>query len=341
MEREYNRYFSKSRSALETAIDAYNRVYGDYRTESCLMLLTNAWELLAKAILLKKKQLIIKNDGDTISAADAIEKLRINKDVDECWAACVQQIISLRHEAVHSVLPSIPPEVAQHLLFFGCKFYREAASRHFGRSAISKLSGNYLTLSFDELTTYADKISKSISRIKKDKNMKHLVWLLERGVSFSGGAYMRQDQFEKNYFKSRKVMPLLKLKSYIDNSEMVKVVAVQAPKGYAADVQLRKGDKKDNSLPVVQRKIDIELEYPFFTQDIANELGRSLAFVSKAVRALNLIGDPQYHASYKTSSKGHSANRYTKEVVVVISNRLKNDPSFNPYTKHSQGPAAC
>ena len=148
MEREYNRYFSKSRSALETAVDAYNRVHGDYRTETCLMLLTNAWELLAKAILLKKKHSIKRTDGDTITAADAVEKLRLSKYVEEDWAFCVQQIISLRHEAVHSVLPSIPPEIAQHLLFFGCKFYREAAFRHFGKSAVSSLSGNYLTLSF-------------------------------------------------------------------------------------------------------------------------------------------------------------------------------------------------
>ncbi len=53
--RQYLQYCEKSISAIKSAISSFNSVYGDYKIEMTLILLTNAWELLGKAILIRAK----------------------------------------------------------------------------------------------------------------------------------------------------------------------------------------------------------------------------------------------------------------------------------------------
>ena len=61
--REYLILLDNSKAAAETAIDSFNRVRHPYRDETTLILLTNAWELLAKAILVQARQTISKGKG--------------------------------------------------------------------------------------------------------------------------------------------------------------------------------------------------------------------------------------------------------------------------------------
>jgi uncharacterized protein YutE (UPF0331/DUF86 family) len=180
--REYLVLLDKSKAAVETAVDSFNRVRHPYRNETALILLANAWELLAKAILVQARQSIAKGQrGDTISAEVAVSRLMHRKNLEKHEAETIQQIISLRNAATHHYLPMVPDEVMQHLLFFACKFFRDAVKRHFKGHA-KDLDQNFLSLSFTELTTYADKVQKLVSRVKKSDSDKKLVWLLERGV---------------------------------------------------------------------------------------------------------------------------------------------------------------
>ena len=81
--REYLILLDNSKAAAETAIDSFNRVRQPYRDETTLILLTNAWELLAKAILVQARLPITKGHrGDTISAEAAISKLLHRKDLE-------------------------------------------------------------------------------------------------------------------------------------------------------------------------------------------------------------------------------------------------------------------
>ena len=81
--REYLRLLDSSKAskaAAESAIDAFNRVRHDYRDEATLILLTNAWELLAKAILVQKKESIRRGQrGETIAAEVAVTRLENNR----------------------------------------------------------------------------------------------------------------------------------------------------------------------------------------------------------------------------------------------------------------------
>ena len=74
--REYLQLLEKAKRAAEAGIDAFNRVHHPYRDEATVIFLTNAWELLAKAVLIKKQQSIRRDKrGNTIAAESAVFKL--------------------------------------------------------------------------------------------------------------------------------------------------------------------------------------------------------------------------------------------------------------------------
>ena len=56
----YRKLLANSKAAMLAAIEIYNKPQMTYRDECFVILLINAWELLAKAILSKNKQRIFR-----------------------------------------------------------------------------------------------------------------------------------------------------------------------------------------------------------------------------------------------------------------------------------------
>jgi hypothetical protein len=327
--REYLILLDSAKAAIETAVDSYNRVKHPYRNETALILLTNAWELLAKAILVHTHQSIKKGHrGDTISAEVAISRLLYRKDIEKHESDTIQQIISLRHAAMHHYLPKVPDEVMQHLLFFACKFFRESVRRHFKNHA-KDLDQNFLSLSFTDLTTYADKVQKLVSKIKKSDSDKTIAWLLERGITFDGSEYLTEKQFESKYKNKKKIMPYLGINDFIRSADMVRIVPVEAPRNYTADITLRKGSPKDSSLPVIVKKTEIETDYPYLTKELGKEINKSINFVARAAQHLNLKGNPKYHQSIRSSKSG-SIQRYSEAAKQLLIQKIANEPEYRP-----------
>jgi len=329
--REYLQLLDAAKVAAETGIDAFNGVWHPYRFETTLLLLTNAWELLAKAVLLQQKESILRGQrGETISAEVAVYRLQAKRILKQDQAETIQQIISLRHAACHHVLPEVPAEVMQHLLFYGCKFFRQVLAKHFP-AHMKSLSDNYLSLSFSDLTTYADKVQRSVSRLKKSDNDKRLVWLLERGIQFDGESYITEPQFTQKYRGKKKILPHLKLNQFVRNTEMVRIVPIQAPRNFTADITLRKGSAADSSLPVVVKKTDIEADYPLLTKELGVKIGKNQNWTAKAVTILGLKGDPKYHQAIRASAKS-LIHRYSAAAEAALREKLEATPDFNPYS---------
>lgn len=77
----YRHLAKNSRAALLAAIELYNKPRIDYREETVVILLLNAWELLLKAVLSKRKESIFypKKRGQpyrTLTWADALERAK-------------------------------------------------------------------------------------------------------------------------------------------------------------------------------------------------------------------------------------------------------------------------
>lgn len=334
--RQYLKYLEASKKAMLSAIDSFNRVFGDYKTEMTLMLLSNAWELLAKAVLLKKGQKIYegKSKERTISCEIAVEKLRTLKILTEDQADLVQQIVSLRNKCSHDILPSVPDEIQHHLLFFGCKFFKGVIAEIFPGKEVD-LNQNFLTLSFDHLATYASEVQRLISTLRRgSQDDKELIWLLERGVRFAENSqYISQDKFERLYKDKKKISPHLKLGTHIEETDMVRIVPVQAPKNYSADIILRKGAKNTKeALPVLLKKTDVEEDYPYLTKDLVKKIGKNQNFISRTITDLKLKDNPTYHQAVRTSGKTF-VQKYSKATLEALEKHFTENPDYTPYRK--------
>lgn len=319
--REYLIYLDKAKEAALAAIDSFNGVNQPYRVEATLLLLANAWELLAKAILIQKKESIKQGKrGDTISAEKAVHKLLSKKLIEKNEAEIVQQIVSLRNAAAHQYLPEIPEEISHHLLYFSSKFFRNVVKRIFPSHGKS-LDRNYLSITFTDMTTYADKVQKLVSRVKKSKNDKRLVWLLERGIDFDGNLYKTEKQFEAKFKGKKKILPYLAIGEFIKTSDMVRIVPVEAPKNYTADITLRKGKATDPTLPVIVKKTDIEEDYPYLTKELAKELGVSVNKLVSIAAKKKMKGDPKYHQELRTS-KNSCVHRYSEAAKALFQSEI-------------------
>lgn len=328
--REYLRLLDKSMESAECAIDNFNRAKGPFRTEAALMLLAVSWELLAKSLLVKARQSIRKGRaGDTISGEVAISKLLHLKTIEKRHSDVSQQIISLRNAAVHDVLPPIPIEVQHHLMYYACKFHRELVIQHF-KAQSKGLQAHYLSLSFEDMTTFADKIQRCVSRMKRNAGDKQLVWLLERGLKFDGSKYITEKQFDVTIRGKKRTMPKLEMGRFLNETDMVKIVPVEAPRNYSADIKLRKGDARNSTLPVLTKRTDIEIDYPYLTTELGEAIGKSMNYTAKAISALNMKGNDIFHQEIRSSRAG-VVNRYSEAAKNKIETKIAEDPDFNPY----------
>lgn len=328
--REYLRLLDKSMEAAECAIDNFNRVKAPFKTEAALMLLAVSWELLAKSLLVKAKQSIRKGrSSDTISGEVAISKLLHMKIIEKRHSDISQQIISLRNAAVHDVLPPIPLEVLHHLMFYACKFHRQIIVDHY-KAQSKGLQAHYLSLSFEDMTTFADKIQKCVSKMKRNAADKQLVWLLERGLRFDGSKYITESQFDVSIRGKKRTMPKLEMGRFLKETDMVKIVPVEAPKNYSVDVKLRKGDVRDSTLPILTKRTEIEIDYPYLTTELGEAIGKNMNYTAKAISVLGLKGNEKFHQEIRSSKSG-VIHRYSEPARTKIEQKIAEDPDFNPY----------
>ena len=335
--RLYLRYMDTAVVALLEAIDNINRVSGDYRQEATVILLANAWELLGKAVLLKRGESVfyIEDKDRSLSARDVVGKL--NPDpVNEVQAQILQQIISLRDSALHGVMPVVPNEILFHLIFFSTKLFKDVVLAQFGSSYAVRLNRSFLSISFDSFVTYADKIKKLIAKTRKTgSEEQRLVWLLERGVRFQGGKYISQEAFNdeiKKVGRKGRIYNSLGLYKHVKNAEMVVVVPIQAPKGFTADISLRKGSTKTTSaLPVMIKKTDVDVDYPHLTSELGLKLGKSTSFVAATIRKLGIMNNESYHQKVRSSKTGSVVHKYSDGALAFLAEHLKANPNYSPY----------
>lgn len=328
--REYLQFLDASKAALEVGIDAFNCVWHPYRNETTLLLLSNSWELLAKAVLLHDKESILRGQrGETIPAEVAVHRLVSKRHLPQDHADTIQQVVSLRNAVAHGLLPEVPAEVMQHLLFYSCKFFRALVAKEFP-AHLKAMTDNYLSLSFSDLTTYADKVQKAVGKVKKSGTDRKLVWLLERGVCFDGSTYLTEAQFEGKYRNKKRVLPHLGLSGFMKRQDMVRIVPIQAPRNFTADVTLRKGSAADSSLPVLVKKTDLETDYPYLTKELAQKIGKNQNWTARAATVLGLKGDPRFHQAVRASVTS-VIHRYSTAAVGVLTQKLQGDPAFDPF----------
>lgn len=335
--RNYIKYLPNAIKAVHSGIERANAINDPYYKESSVILLANAWELLAKSVLIKHAgEAIIFETGSrkerTISAEVAVNKIKNLGYITDIQAIPIQQIISLRNEASHQSLPAIDDGLLFHLEYYTVRYFKEVLSANFKQYA-KNMRKQFLSVSFDPVTTYSDSVKKLVAKARKGKRPEdiRLAYLLERGVCFAGNEYMKQADFEK-VLKNKKIsrpMYKLKLGEYSRKADMVVVVPIQAPSGTTADISLTKA--RGSSISVKMNKRATDDDYPHLTKDLSTKLGQSSQYVSKTISNLDIKGNPLYHQQIRSGSRS-LVHKYSDQCLNYLNNFYEENPTYNPFS---------
>lgn len=334
--RSYTKYLPNAIRAAHSGIERANAINDPYYKEGSVILIANAWELLAKSVLIKHGgEAAIYEAGSrrerTITAEVAINKLKNLGYISNLQAAPLQQIISLRNEASHQSLPPIPDELLFHLEYYSIRYFREILETNFKHYA-KYLRNQFLSVSFTTVTTYADSVKKLVAKARKAKRLEdvRLTYLLERGVSFSGGEYMKQADFEKVLLNRKTARPMYKLNlgEYSRNADMIVVVPIQAPGGTKADINLSRA--RGSSISITQTKRATDDDYPYLTKDLSAKLGKSSSYVSRTITNLSLKGNALYHQQIRSGSKS-LVHKYSSQCLSHLKKFYEDNPVYEPF----------
>lgn len=334
--RAYTKYLPSAIKAIHSGIERANAINDPYYKESSVILIANAWELLAKSVLIKHAgESIIYEAGTrkerTITAEVAINKLRNLGYISDLQSAPLQQIISLRNEALHQSIPTIPDEMLFHLEYYAIRYFKEILEANF-KPYSRNMRSHFLSVSFDSVSTYADSVKKLVSKARKSRRSEdvRLAYLLERGVGFSGSEYTKQADFEKTLLNRKTVRPMYKLKlgDYARKAEMIVVVPIQAPSGTAADITLTKTRGAGVSVNINKKSSDDD--WPYLTQDLSTKLGKSSNFIAKTISNLEIKGNPLYHQQIRSGNRS-MVHKYSDQCLNYLRKYLSDNPSYAPF----------
>ena len=320
----YGKYLHKSIDAIHSAIERANSFTDPYYKENSLILFSNSWELLAKAVLIKHggKKLIFEKGSrkeKTITAENAVNKIKNLGYINELQASPIQQVISLRNEASHNTLPDISDEIIFHLEYYSTRYFKEILEANFKNHSKS-FRKQFLSIGFGNMLTYTDGVKRLLNKARKQKNPDdlRLAFLLERGVSFSGGDYIKQSDFDKIFLSKKISRPLytLKIGNYTRKADMIVVVPIQAPSGTNADINYSK--QRGSSVSVSFNKIATDNDYPYLTTDLSSKLGKSRHVVQKAIKDNSMKNNPEYHQHIR-AGKNSFVHKYSDKALNFLS----------------------
>lgn len=324
-------------NAAKLSIEMFNRVEPPHWKESVLIFNAQAWELLLKGVLLKKKRSIHELDGKTITAEKALNKAFYElKLMSKEEAQTIAQIISLRNEATHDLLPAIEDEIMTHLIYFSVTGFNRLVKKEF-KSLGSSFEKNYLSIALGNHTFYSNKVEKlfKYSR-KKGTEENRLLFLLDRGCEFVVSATSTQMKTKKAWDTSVKSMPRksrvarhLSVYDYINSQDNIRLVPVHVARGYSASMDVH--PSKNPNAPVVLKKTDPNKDFPHFTSDVARILGKSQSFIAKMARDIGIRSNEEYCYLHKTKSGQNP--QYSDKGLNFVKSYLEQHPTYSPYKK--------
>ncbi|MEG3346763.1 DUF3644 domain-containing protein [Pseudoalteromonas sp. P80D2] len=146
-EKLYQKLIKRSLNAFTVALEVYNRPSLENRVEAFAIMMTNAWELLLKAQILKAQGFdsLFEENGRSIPVGQAIDFRYPSKSADK---DNLNQLVSLRNDAVHLLLPEIQPQLSR-LFQTSVLLYQEEFAHQEGYAPLSDQSVGMLSLVID------------------------------------------------------------------------------------------------------------------------------------------------------------------------------------------------
>lgn len=326
--------------AAKLSVEMFNRVEPILWKEPVLIFNAQSWELLLKGILVKKKKGINESDGRTITAEKALNKAVYEIQLlTKEQGKTIGQIISLRNEALHNLLPPIDDEIITHLIYFSISAFNEMLRKEF-KSLQDSFEKNYLSIALGNHTFYSNKVEKlfKYSR-KRNSPQNHALFLLDRGCEFIDMQHLSKmktkDEWVENIKKMSKksrVAYHLPIYDYLGKQDNIRLVPVHVARGHTAAVNVH--PTKNPNAPVLIKKTDPFKDYPFLTKEIASKIGKSQNWTALAIRNLNLTGEEYCYRITVSLSKAHKGvPRYSDKALNFLKDYLLKNPDYSPYQR--------
>lgn len=337
---KYQYHVNTSIGAAKLSIEMFNRVEAIHSKQASIIFNSQAWELLAKALLIKKKQNIYCADGKSITAEKAVNQLcHVIHVISLEENQTIQQIISLRNEALHNVYPDIDDEIITHLIYWSLKTFHRIIKDEF-RSYFPKFNQNYLSIAFKDCTFYSHRLGKLFQYSRKSNSDKNKVlYILDRACRLAENSNSNTYINHKDWLEEIKSKPKktrigrhLSVSNYVNKQENVRMIAVETPKGYRSEITSKKAKKESESLNVVIKKSDPEVDYPHLQSDIARIMGVTPYFVRVLANELKLTNNKQYHTTIK-SGRTSRVQKYSDKMLNFLKEFVAKNPQWTPYKK--------
>lgn len=339
---KYTDYVLKSIQSAKFAIETYNKIDFELNQSTSFIFLAQSWEMLAKALIIKSdnsyKNVFTAKDA-SISAEKALNKVCFEyKKITPDELAILMQVVSLRNEAVHDVLPNIPVEISTHLLYWSLKTFKETLQGNFNSYYKDGFDQDFISISFNNHTFYSDKVSKlyKYSRKYATENNK-LLYLLDRGVELSSKPTKTRMISKVNWNERIKKLPRkarpamhLALQKHLSNHDDVRFVPVHTPKGYKVEVHASKAKSSADATAVLVKQTDPNKDYPYSTKDLAIKMGRSVSFIARMAKDLDIRGDEHYSFVVKLGDK-NEVPKYNDAALTKLKTHLESNPDYTPY----------
>jgi hypothetical protein len=146
-EKLYHKLIKRSLNAFTVALEVYNRPSLENRVEAFTIMMTNAWELLLKSQILKAKGFdsLIDSAGKSIPIGEAVN---FKYPYDSADKDNINQLISLRNDAIHLLLPEIQPQLSR-LFQTTVLLYQEEFAHQEGYAPLADQNVGMLSLVID------------------------------------------------------------------------------------------------------------------------------------------------------------------------------------------------
>lgn len=322
-------------NAAKLSVEMFNRVEILHWKESVLIFNAQAWELLLKGVLIKKGESIYESNGRTITAEKALNKTFYGFQLfSKEEAKTIAQIISLRNEATHDILPVIDDEIMVHLMYFSITIFNKVVKSEF-KNLNGFFEKNYLSIALGNHTFYSNKVEKLFKYSRKQNTEQNrLLFLLNRGCDFMDNSSNTQLKTKKDWdlsikslSKKSRVAMHLSVYNYIKNQDNIRLVPVHVAKGQNATINVH--PSKNPNAPVVVKKTDPNKDYPHFTTDIARKTGKSISFIARMAKNLKIKENEEYCYNHRT--KSGSNPKYSDKCLTYIKSYLDKNPSYKPF----------
>ncbi len=261
----YKRLLANSKSAMVGAIEIYNKPRFDYRDEVFVILLLNAWELMLKALLSKRRVSIFykKSVGQpyrTLTWQDALNRAVHRR----AWPpgipfraieANLRQLTTYRDAAVHFYNQPSFGIIVYSLAQTSITNYRDLLREEFGQELADEITWQLLPLGTEPPID-------PISYLRGGREINH-----------SSGAI---DEFLRNLADAAASLE----EDGVDTSRLMTIygVKLQSMKRIeAADVVVgvKAGGEDPSDDPIfIERKVDPRRSHPYFMKDVLERVSR-------------------------------------------------------------------